>query len=560
VICAGSEAPDLSDLECQVERVGAFETLPALDGDIVFVSSALDIPVVAPKCRGKLVHLCESYGFRGHDSGLADEGREKPQMDRYYSVPCARIVTSQHLKDLFAEKFHQRVFFVPGWADAPGESPTGPKELAEAIDTIFRWETAPPDYKPEASDAAKRIRQDLTSIVILTLNQLDYTRKCLDSLFAYTDVPFELIVVDNGSKDGTWAYLESVRKKRKNVRLIRNPENMGFAFGCNQGIIISEGEYMVLLNNDTVVTRNWLKRLKQTLNAVTGAGLIGPVSNYVSGAQRVEAGDLKTLDQIQGFAGSLLIQRAGQVSEVNRLVGFCLMVKREVFDRVGLLDSGFAVGNFEDDDLCVRARLAGFRCVIAHDVFVYHFGGRTFAGNHIDYRRQMEHNQQRFATKWAALVQDRGRPAPGAADRGASEGGDSYPGANDGQAGDGDEAVGLSGLESRGVAHFQAGRFKEALGFFEAILDRKPGNRDACYNAALCCLRTGDNPRARRYLHSVLDSGGVPAAEIHNLLGVSFVQEGNYTAASACFEDALSLDPDLTIAAENLKYCKQQMK
>jgi GT2 family glycosyltransferase/2-polyprenyl-3-methyl-5-hydroxy-6-metoxy-1,4-benzoquinol methylase len=721
--------PGYFDLKAEVEQVGAFETLPPLDDDIVVVFSALDIPIIAPKCRGKLVHLCQGYESYHYGPTLDDVMAEKPQMDRYHSIPCARVVVSEHLKELFQTRFRQKTFLVPNWvdvgrgaaqrttwpgalkdanvlfvgrpavakgfndfagavrivrsqhpgtvmhvavpfpppasqeelekllgkpavlhcglsrtemeelyrsadilvapswyegfglpaleamacgtpvvtADNPGVrefckdgenalvvpvaqarkladairrliededlrirlSKAGPgtalrysedasvQALQQAMDTVFRWEVVPPDYRAEASDTAKRVRHGLTSVVILTLNQADYTRKCLESLFAQTDDPFELIVVDNGSKDGTWPYLKSVRKKHGNVRLIRNAENMGFAFGCNQGIFVSEGEYVVLLNNDTIATREWLKRLKRTLNAVTGAGLAGPVSNYVNGDQLVETGDLRTLDQIQGFAGDLSIHKAGQVTEVNRLVGFCLMVKREVFDRVGVFDTGFPIGNFEDDDLCVRARLAGYRCVIARDVFIYHFGGRSFTGNHIDYNTQMQANQQRFVRKWAALIQAGGGSVPeaagatGEADRGNDVLRNGVPG-NGGNS---------SALESRGLAHFQAGEFEEALTLFEAVLQRRPGEPDAAYNAALCCLKTGDNRRARRYLNSLLGgASGATAAEVNNLLGVSFVQEEDFHAAVGCFERAIELDPLLKDAVENLRYCRQKMR
>ena len=94
----------------------------------------------------------------------------------------------------------------------------------------------------------------LTSIIIPTYNQLEYTRWCLDSIRYYTGEPYELIVVDNGSTDGTVEYLWS----QEDIRFIHNRENKGFAGGCNQGISHSAGDYVLLLNNDTVVASGWL--------------------------------------------------------------------------------------------------------------------------------------------------------------------------------------------------------------------------------------------------------------------------------------------------------------
>ena len=99
----------------------------------------------------------------------------------------------------------------------------------------------------------------------------------------------------------------------------------------------------------------------------------------------------------------------GVVIDVNRLVGFCLMIKREVIDAIGLLDERFGIGCFEDDDYCVRAMAAGYRAVIADDAFVHHYGSRTFLGAGIDGGALMRENQQRFVEKWSGNGR---RPGP----------------------------------------------------------------------------------------------------------------------------------------------------
>src|SRR5262249_3380546 len=88
--------------------------------------------------------------------------------------------------------------------------------------------------------------------------------------------------------------------------------------------------------------------------------------------------------------------------DTDRLVGFCLLIRRELIERIGLLDERFGVGCFEDDDYCLRALRAGYRAVIAGDAFVHHFGGRTFAASGVDFNALMRRNEELFHAKWAA--------------------------------------------------------------------------------------------------------------------------------------------------------------
>jgi len=245
---------------------------------------------------------------------------------------------------------------------------------------------------------SKRLSCDpfpLTSIVIVTYNQLAYTRMCLESIRFRTDVPYELIFVDNGSTDGTVEYLRSAA----DVRLIENADNRGFPAAVNQGILASRGRQILLLNNDVVVTTGWLDRMLRALHDDPQVGLVGPCSNAVSGSQQVPVSydDLASLD---GFAWDWGRRHDAKRDEVERLVGFCLLFRRELTDRVGVLDERFGIGNFEDDDFCLRARHAGYRAVIARDAFIHHFGHRTFVGSGLDLNALLSKNEQIFQEKW----------------------------------------------------------------------------------------------------------------------------------------------------------------
>jgi len=240
----------------------------------------------------------------------------------------------------------------------------------------------------------------LTSIVILTHNQLPLTRRCVDSIRLFTDESYELVFVDNGSTDGTPEYLKALAAADERVKAHLNPDNRGFPAGCNQGIKIARGAQVLLLNNDTVVTTGWLQRMLRVLHSGPKVGLVGPCSNLVSGEQQVPVpygGDLSGLD---GFAWEWGKTHDRVAQENNRLVGFCLLIRREVIDTIGLMDEGFGVGNYEDDDYCMRARQAGFKTVIARDAFIHHVGGATFTGAGIDYSDLMRRNAERFRSKW----------------------------------------------------------------------------------------------------------------------------------------------------------------
>ncbi|MCA8990767.1 MAG: glycosyltransferase [Planctomycetaceae bacterium] len=237
----------------------------------------------------------------------------------------------------------------------------------------------------------------LTSIVLVTFNQLEYTKQCLDSIQMRTVAPYELIVVDNGSTDATVQYLRS----RRDVRLIENAENRGFPAAANQGIKAARGEQVLLLNNDTLVTTGWLTRMLTALHVDETVGLVGPLSNSVSGQQQIDVA-YDDLAQLDGFAWELGKQQHHQQVAVDRLVGFCLLFRRQLVDAIGLLDEQFGIGNFEDDDFCRRAQSAGKRCVIATDAFVHHFGSVTFRNSGVDFAGLLNRNQQLYERKWAS--------------------------------------------------------------------------------------------------------------------------------------------------------------
>ena len=216
-----------------------------------------------------------------------------------------------------------------------------------------------------------------TSIVILTYNQLGYTKICIDSIRLYTMPDYEIIVVDNASTDGTVEWL----KEQKDITVIFNDANKGFPAGCNQGILKSKGDIIVLLNNDTIVTPRWLDNLLACLKSSDKIGAAGPATNFQSYYQTVSVDYTHfNLKGIIAFADKFNHSNQALWKERLKLTGFCLAVKREVIDKIGMLDEMFSPGYAEDDDYGFRIIQAGYKNVFCGDTFIHHFGNISFDG------------------------------------------------------------------------------------------------------------------------------------------------------------------------------------
>ncbi|SFD66926.1 Glycosyltransferase, GT2 family [Paenibacillus catalpae] len=231
----------------------------------------------------------------------------------------------------------------------------------------------------------------LTSIIIPTYNALPLLRETIDSIRKHTKELYELIVVDNGSTDGTLDYL-----KQQQIITISLPVNTGFPAACNWGLRLSRGERLLILNNDVVVTAEWLSRLHRAYDRDASIGIVGPMTNYASGRQQI-----KTTGHYEEFAARLRAKQDGKWEKVNRIVGFCMLFSRTLILKIGMLDEQFSPGHFEDDDYCYRANRAGYRVVIAKDAFVYHHGSASFGSYAEDEIKQLlERNRQLFMNKW----------------------------------------------------------------------------------------------------------------------------------------------------------------
>ena len=189
-----------------------------------------------------------------------------------------------------------------------------------------------------------------TSVIIPTYNQVHYLKECIESIRLYTHQPYELIIIDNSSDDGTAEYLKST----EGIRYRINSDNLGFAGAVNQGLMMARGTTLLILNNDSVVTSNWLFNLLHCLHSDPQIGIVGPVTNYISGDQLIET-KYTNITEMQQFAQNYNQSDASKWVVTGRLTGFCMLMRREVFMRLGYFDEGFEIGNCEDDDYGLRA-------------------------------------------------------------------------------------------------------------------------------------------------------------------------------------------------------------
>lgn len=269
--------------------------------------------------------------------------------------------------------------FTPIWADIVGPPP----------------ERLPPRRPP-------------IDVIIPVYRGLDETLACVTSVLASIPRATRVIVVDDASPDPALMAALSRLARARRIHLIRLPENRGFPGAANAGLRAAVGRDAVLLNSDTLVPPGWLDRLRAAAYSAADIGTVTPLSNdgtIVSIPDRHGSNPVPDLDGT--VAQDALAQRANanQVVTLPVGVGFCLYVRRDCLDRVGLLrEDLFAQGYGEENDLCLRARHAGFRNVAALDVFVAHVGATSFGDARAHLIRRNSAILERLHPGYAALI------------------------------------------------------------------------------------------------------------------------------------------------------------
>lgn len=230
-------------------------------------------------------------------------------------------------------------------------------------------------------------------IVMPVWNQPGLTKDCIDSIIKNTaDVEYRLIIIDNASDYQTKNYLEELKASlAQKILLIRNEKNFGFVKAANQGMRLSNAPYICLINNDTLVTKNWLSEMIKIAQASSDIGLVNPSSNNLG--QRPYKGE-----PVEEYARKLE-KESGQFFEIGSAIGFCMLIKREVIDKIGVFDEIYGMGNFEDTDFSRRGVKEGYKCVRACGAYVYHREGTSF-GRDKTFDENFERNRQIYEFRW----------------------------------------------------------------------------------------------------------------------------------------------------------------
>lgn len=255
---------------------------------------------------------------------------------------------------------------------------------------------------PGSKSAANETRVAGVSIVIPVFNQIAFTRQCLDRIRRHTGntVPFEVIVVDNGSTDGTRAFFVD-RLSEPRLRYHRNDENLGFARGNNLGASLSSEDYLLFLNNDTLVRPGWLEQMMRLAESNSRIGVVGikqlfPYTNTIH-----HTGIVFTPGGVPQHIYPHLpadLAHVNKQREYQAVNGACLLIRRSLFEACGRFDEGY-VNGYEDVDLCLAVRQRGLSVWCCTRASIYHYGQMTETRTADDDR-----NAARFKAKWGAQI------------------------------------------------------------------------------------------------------------------------------------------------------------
>ncbi len=335
---------------------------------------------------GHLSAVCMDLGLNQEAKGYYQEAVRRNPRNIALWLGLARVAQQLEDRDTLAQACrgaaalnaaHPRLLeLAPELTPESGESPPSPPE--EALTGLF--------------SSPERL---LCSIIIPVFNHLHLTRQCLESIWENTGAPHEIIVVDNGSQDGTRDYLQRLEAEGW-VRVITNRANLGFARACNQGARAAPGECLVFLNNDTIVQPGWLEEmsacaLKDAKTGAVGARLLYP-DDTVQHAGVAFSRHKLVYHIYQHYDKDH--PAVNKEREFQAVTAACLLIKKDLFFAAGAFDEAYRNG-FEDVDLCFKLREQGFKVVYNPRAVVYHLESKT-PGRH---DREME-NSRLFKSRW----------------------------------------------------------------------------------------------------------------------------------------------------------------
>ena len=238
----------------------------------------------------------------------------------------------------------------------------------------------------------------LTSVIVVACGEGRRIERCLEALERTRESghPLEILVVDNGCSAATRAWLE----QRPDVSVICNEHNLGAPAARNQALARARGEWLVFLDDDVVVTRNWLSQLLWHAEVDPLAACIGPRTDRAAHGQALAYDGGETTEALEAFAAELHARARHKFRHALLLSSFCLLTRRSVIAALEGFDTRFSPWGFEDDDFTLRAARLGMHNRVAEDVFVRHvaYSSGARAARH---EQLLDENWRKFADKWS---------------------------------------------------------------------------------------------------------------------------------------------------------------
>lgn len=244
----------------------------------------------------------------------------------------------------------------------------------------------------------------LISVIICSLNGEKVLPACLRAVLESEYSPLEIIVVDNGSTDRTSSV---VKEQFPQVKLLRAPRNLGFAGGNNLGIRNAQGDIVVLLNDDTEVTPEWLSGARRAIESLPDWGILGAKLLYPDKKTIQHAGGTILPNALTQHIGNGEVD-SGQYDTIRRcdyVTGAAFFIRRKLINKIGLLDEGYFPIYFEEVDYCFRARAAGYEVYYVPEIKVLHYESRTTHKLSRGFLYKYHRNRLRFIIKNFTLRQ-----------------------------------------------------------------------------------------------------------------------------------------------------------
>lgn len=245
----------------------------------------------------------------------------------------------------------------------------------------------------------KRVENPRVSIIIPVFNNWVYTYNCLKSIHENSpDGLYEVVIVDDASTDHTQEMLQKV----DGITVVKNEDNLGFINSCNKGAKAARGEFILFLNNDTIVLKNWLESLIRTMEEDSRVGIVG--SKQISPDRKLlEAGIIVFKDgsaHQYGITFDPARPEFNYLREVDVVSGACLMIRRPIWEELGGFDRGYTVAYYEDMDICFAVRELGYKVMYQPRSEIIHFSGATHERISNVRKSFEEENRIRFREKW----------------------------------------------------------------------------------------------------------------------------------------------------------------